>query len=157
MKNPRRSDRQIAKILKSSQTTITRKRRALEEKGSIKEYTIIPNLYKMGFTIIGFTVVEFKQCLNLEVVEKCNEALRRENEILYCGEGEELRAIIVSVHKNYTQYNELIKKMKEEYMRVFKKPLRIVWSFKLDLSGKIRISKPFSFSYLEKLFLNGQC
>ena len=54
IKNSRRSDRQLAKILNVSQPTITR-RRTIIEKNGILEYTAIPDLKKLGFEILAFT------------------------------------------------------------------------------------------------------
>jgi DNA-binding Lrp family transcriptional regulator len=54
IKNSKRSDRDLAKILGFSQPTVTRVRKALE-KEAIKQYTIIPNLPYLGFDIIAFT------------------------------------------------------------------------------------------------------
>jgi DNA-binding Lrp family transcriptional regulator len=44
IKGFRRIDRELAKVLKISQPTITRKRTGPESEGYINEYTIIPNL-----------------------------------------------------------------------------------------------------------------
>jgi DNA-binding Lrp family transcriptional regulator len=54
IKNSKRSDRDLAKILGFSQPTVTRIRKALE-KEAIKQYTIIPNLPYLGFDIIALT------------------------------------------------------------------------------------------------------
>lgn len=40
MKNSRRSDRDLAKAIGSSQPTVTRNRHRLEQQGIIKQYTI---------------------------------------------------------------------------------------------------------------------
>lgn len=55
MKNSRRSDRELAKVIGVSQPTITRTMNKLEEKGVIQEYTMIPNLRMLGYTIMGAT------------------------------------------------------------------------------------------------------
>lgn len=51
MKNSKRSDREIAKAVKVSQPTVTRMRRNLKKSGYIREYTVIPELEKIGFEI----------------------------------------------------------------------------------------------------------
>ena len=55
MKNAKRSDRKIAKIIGVSQPTITRMRQRLEKAGYIRDYTVIPNLEKLGYEIAAFT------------------------------------------------------------------------------------------------------
>jgi len=59
IKGARRSDRELAKAVGTSQPTITRKRTKLEKEGFIKEYTVIPDLKKMGYEIIAFTFLAF--------------------------------------------------------------------------------------------------
>jgi DNA-binding Lrp family transcriptional regulator len=49
IKNARRSDRELAKAIRVSQPTVTRTRTKLEKMGLVKEYTIIPDLRKMGY------------------------------------------------------------------------------------------------------------
>jgi len=51
MKNSKRSDRELAKVVKVSQPTITRMRKNLEKKGYIREYTIVPAVEKLGFEL----------------------------------------------------------------------------------------------------------
>jgi DNA-binding Lrp family transcriptional regulator len=53
IKNSRRSDRDLAKILHVSQPTITRMRKKLETNDFILEYTLVPNFAKLGFEISG--------------------------------------------------------------------------------------------------------
>jgi len=51
MKNSKRSDRELAKVVKVSQPTITRMRKNLEKKEYIREYTIVPAVEKLGFEL----------------------------------------------------------------------------------------------------------
>jgi Lrp/AsnC family transcriptional regulator for asnA, asnC and gidA len=48
MKNSRRSDRALAKVLKTSQPMVTRTRARLEREGYLREYTVIPDFHKLG-------------------------------------------------------------------------------------------------------------
>ena len=57
MKNSKRSDRDLAKILKVSQPTITRTRKKLQETGYIRGYTVLPDLAKLGYEIAAFTFI----------------------------------------------------------------------------------------------------
>src|SRR4030042_6667293 len=54
IKDPKLSDRQIAKKMGSSQPTITRKRREMEEE-RLLDYTAVPNLKELGFEILAMT------------------------------------------------------------------------------------------------------
>ena len=52
LKNSHRSDRELAKVLRTSQPTVTRIRNKLEKEGFIQEYSIIPHFVKLGFEIL---------------------------------------------------------------------------------------------------------
>jgi Lrp/AsnC family transcriptional regulator for asnA, asnC and gidA len=53
VKNSRRCDRELAKAISVSQPITTRLRTKLEKEGYLKEYTVIPNFSKIGYTIIA--------------------------------------------------------------------------------------------------------
>jgi len=55
LKNSKRSDRDLARILGLSQPTVTRTRRKLERTGYVLEYTVIPDFTKLGYEIMAFT------------------------------------------------------------------------------------------------------
>jgi DNA-binding Lrp family transcriptional regulator len=58
MKNSRRSDRELAKTLGVSQPTVSRTLKKLEKEGCIKEYTIVPDFLKLGYQIMGVTLIK---------------------------------------------------------------------------------------------------
>jgi DNA-binding Lrp family transcriptional regulator len=66
MKNSRRSDRELAKAIGTSQPTISRLIKKLERQGAIKEYTIIPDFTQLGYTLMGATLLEVKGTLSRE-------------------------------------------------------------------------------------------
>ena len=57
MKNSRRSDRELAKVIGVSQPTVGRLISRLEKDGVIKEFTIIPDFSKLGYEIMGVTSI----------------------------------------------------------------------------------------------------
>ena len=59
VKNSRRSDRELAKVLGISQPTVTRRRTVLE-KELIDGYTAIPKWEKLGYEILAITFVKIK-------------------------------------------------------------------------------------------------
>jgi len=61
VKNSRRSDRELAKAIGTSQPTATRIRTKLEKEGYVKEYTAIPDLVKVGFNIMALTFMKVDQ------------------------------------------------------------------------------------------------
>lgn len=58
LKNSKRSDRELAKILGVSQPTVTRMRGRLVKEGMIKEWTIIPDFVKIGYRIMAIITVQ---------------------------------------------------------------------------------------------------
>jgi DNA-binding Lrp family transcriptional regulator len=57
MKNSRRSDRELAQAIGSSQPTVSRTIKRLEKDGLIKEYTMIPDFERLGYQIMGVTFI----------------------------------------------------------------------------------------------------
>jgi len=60
IKNCSRSDRKLAKVLGTSQPTVTRMRNRLVKEGVIQEFTVIPDFVKMGFEIVAVTLAKTK-------------------------------------------------------------------------------------------------
>jgi DNA-binding Lrp family transcriptional regulator len=147
IKGARRSDRELAKVLKISQPTITRKRRRLEIEGLILEYTIIPSLAKMGYEILAFTYLAFTE-VRPELMEKAREWTKKQPNIVFAGDGEGLsmNSMFMSVHKNYASFSNLITKLRQDWQP----NLKNVQSFILSVDRPELIVKPFSFRYLER-------
>lgn len=147
IKNSRKSDREIAKTLKISQPTVTRKRALLEKEGYVREYTVIPNLEKMGYEIMAVSLLTFSES-KPELMEKAREWCKRQSSILFAegGEGLGMHSVMVSVHKNYASYSRLITKLREDWQP----NLKDVQSFLTSVSRKELAYKPFSFRYLEE-------
>ncbi len=61
IKKSSRSDHEIAKVIEVSQPTVTRLRNQLEKEGIIREYTIIPDLTKMGIQLWPFFASNIKR------------------------------------------------------------------------------------------------
>src|SRR3989337_4373880 len=61
VKNSKRSDRDLAKIVGVSQPTLTRMRKRVERDSYILDYTAIPNMTKLGFEITAFTFFDIDQ------------------------------------------------------------------------------------------------
>ena len=121
LKNSKRSDRELAKTLRVSQPTITRTRQKLEKDGMIEDYTIIPNFRKMGFEILALTFVKMRPDIRLP--EKMDEARKYAakfpNAIFACsGEGLGMTGVIISFHKNYTEYHNQLSMLRVELKEV---------------------------------------
>jgi len=107
LKNSKRSDRELAKVLKVSQPTITRARQKLEKNGMIEDYTIIPNFRGMGFEIFSLTFVKMRPDIRLpKIMEEARKYAAKFPNAIFAssGEGLGMTGVILSFHKNYTEY-----------------------------------------------------
>lgn len=144
MKNAKRSDREIAKIIGVSQPTITRMRQRLE-KTAIVDYTVIPDWTELGFEIMAITLVKAE---NLpEVTEKAKNWTINSPNVVFAAEGEGLGMgySIISFHKNYSGYSDFVDNLKT----ALADNLQEIQSF-LMATGEKRTLKPLSLKYLEK-------
>ena len=144
MKNAKRSDREIAKIIGVSQPTITRMRQRLE-KTAIVDYTVIPDWTELGFEIMAMTLVKAKELPGVTKKAK-NWAVNNPNVVFAAGgEGMGMDYSILSFHKNYSSYSNFISNLKIELAE----NLQDIQSF-LMATGEERTLKPLSLKYLEK-------
>lgn len=114
IKNSKRSDRELAKVLRVSQATVSRMRNDLTKNGWIKQFTVIPDLAKMGFEILAIS--SFKSTNNEELIEKAIEWTRARPEIIFAArsEGQGKNGVVISIHKNYTDYSNFLEDLRLE-------------------------------------------
>jgi DNA-binding Lrp family transcriptional regulator len=112
MKNSRRSDRELAKAIGTSQPTTTRLRNKLEKEGYIRQYTIIPNFGKIGYTIMAMNFIK----LDPKISENDIEGFRKTHPntmgkdpwgivLIHRGIGLGYDSVIVSFHRDYASYD----------------------------------------------------
>jgi DNA-binding Lrp family transcriptional regulator len=150
MKNGRRSDRELAKVLDISQPTVSRAIRKLEEQGIIKEYTMIPDFNKLGYKILALTFVKVKKAFSQEQIEKAREIVRKslktgpfEVAMLERGLGLDSDGVFISYHEDYSSHVKFI-----EWLRQFDfLELKEIQSFLINLEDKVRY-RPLTFSTL---------
>ena len=112
LKNSRRSDRELAKAIGVSQPTTTRLRTKLEKEGYIKEYTILPNFSKIGYTIMALNFIKLDPKLTNHEVEGFRKAhpdtMGNDPQgvvLIHRGIGLGYDSIIVTFHQNYASYD----------------------------------------------------
>jgi DNA-binding Lrp family transcriptional regulator len=120
MKNARRSDRQLAKILGTSQPTVTRKRVSLE-RSIIDGYTAIPKWEELGYEIFAITLVKSKPVLGsrekYEIVRKRGmKWLNNQSNIIMGGgcRGMGVNSFMISLHRTYSDYDEFMNSFRLE-------------------------------------------
>lgn len=144
--NSKRSDREIAKLLRISQPSVTRKRKILEKEGYIKEYTVIPDLQKMGYEILAFTFMKFSES-KPELFDKAREWAKKRPCVIFShnGEGFGMNSTLISLHRDYSAFSKLITQLREDWQP----NLRDIQSFIVSIKRKDLSIKPFSLRYLE--------
>jgi DNA-binding Lrp family transcriptional regulator len=148
MKNSRRSDRELAKIIGVSQPTVTRTRIKLEKEGLI-EYTAVPNFAKLGFEMLAFTLSKRDVRKHLSNPERAKKFAEGKPQIIFGagGLGAGFDRIAVSVHKNYTEYSKF---MQED--RTLWADFMSISNFVIDLKNE-GIVHPLSFKHLADYLL----
>jgi DNA-binding Lrp family transcriptional regulator len=144
MKNSRRSDRELAKAVGVSQPTISRMLKKLEKEGLIKEYTIIPDLAKIGNDFIAVTFLSFAED-RPELFDRAREWTRKQPSVLFAtnGEGMGMNSVMVSVHSDYGSYSKLITQLRRDWQP----NLKGTETFMISLTRPELFIKPFSFRY----------
>ena len=148
MKDFRRSDRQLAKILKASQPTVTRRRAKLEEE-VIEGYTANPKWEKLGYGILAITFVKaigiFSSKKYVNIRKQGMEWMAKHPNIIMGGacEGMGMNVFIISLHKNYSDYSDFMLEHRLE-MGGFVEDVQTIL---VDLRRTGRL-KPFHLKYL---------
>jgi DNA-binding Lrp family transcriptional regulator len=152
VKNSRRSDRELAKAIGTSQPTATRIRTKLEKEGYIKEYTTIPDFSKVGYTILALTFIKLDLRLTqtreeLEKFRKTHyEAIAKNpNAVMLTKRGMGLgySAVILSLHPDFASCDQFRDNLRDSMSA----NIMDMDTFLVNLEEE-RSSMPFSFSML---------
>ena len=154
MKNSRRSDRELAKVIGISQPTVTRARTKLEKDGLIREYTLIPDFKKLGFHIMALIFLKLSHPLSQkERDEMFKESLqlREDNPrsffLVMDGIGMNEDMVVISFFRNFSEYASYIQSTRTEMntkLKPFLHPEGIT-SFLVNLDGDNHY-QPMTFS-----------
>ena len=144
LKDSKRSDRQLAKVLGVSQPTVTRRRSGLVKEGVIREFTVIPDLVKMGYEIMAMSCVKTKKPLTAESSEECKKWMMSFPNVIFVANAEGMgkNGVMISLHKNYTEYSKFVR---EQLMH---SGMKIEDYDSMLISLKGIIPKPLSLRYL---------
>lgn len=146
MKNSKRSDREIAKVVEVSQPTITRMRKSLEKTEYIREYTIIPVLGKLGFEILALNFLSTST--KPKDVKEMQEWISESQKIIFTSLGEGLNGktvLLVSIHRDFTDFSEFTRELRG----ILGLETSSIESFLVSL--RIDMIKHFSFKNLERI------
>jgi len=144
LKNSKKSDRALGKVLGVSQPTVSRTRTKLEKDGVIQEYTIIPDFSKLGFELMAITTGRFKVPRTKETMEKATAYMKKFPNILLSSRAQGMGkdAVIISLHENFTDYENFVVTLKSDWANI----VEDMESILISLKGFV--AKPFSLKYL---------
>ncbi len=144
LKDSKRSDMEIAKIMAVSQPTISRMRERLTDEGIIQEFTVIPDFVKIGFQIMAISSFKYNVAKDIEGLKKLMMA--KPNVIFSSiAEGLGKNGIIISFHKSYPEFSKFISNLKAEGNGI----IDDLDSMLVSLENQI--VKPLSLKYLAEL------
>jgi DNA-binding Lrp family transcriptional regulator len=149
LKDSKKSDRELAKVLGVSQPTVSRTRSRLVKEGIIRDFTVIPDFAKIGYKILAITLIKainaFASNEYTDMRKEGLEWLAKQPNIIMGGacEGMGMNVFVISLHKNYSDHAEFMLKHRRE-MGHFIDDLQ---TFLVDLNGKERL-KPLGLKYL---------
>jgi DNA-binding Lrp family transcriptional regulator len=141
MKNSRRSDRELARTVGTSQPTVSRIIKKLEKEGVIREYTMIPDFSKLGYKILALDFVKLKRTLEPEQIDKAREIAKEslktgplEVVMLERGIGFGYDGVFISYHEDYSAHVKFIEWLKQFHFL----QLTEIRSFLVNLEDKVR-------------------
>ena len=142
LKDSKRSDRELAKVLGVSQPTVSRMRSRLVKEGIIQDFTIIPDFVKMGYEIMAINC--FKSKNSKELAEKAKKWMLSKPNIIFAAaaQGMGKNGIMISLHRDYTDFSNFLAEVMAEDESVMEDYDTML------ISLKERIAKPLSLKYL---------
>jgi len=146
LKDSKRSDRELAKVLRVSQPTVTRTRSRLVKEGVIKEFTVIPDFVKMGYEIMAVSCVKTRR-VSPEVTEKGIRWMTKHPNIIFAARAEGMgrNGLAVSLHRDYTEYSRFV----TESLQYWGEDVEDYDTMLISLKGTI--AKPLSLKYLAEV------
>jgi DNA-binding Lrp family transcriptional regulator len=156
IKNSKRSDRDLAKIIGVSQPTITRTRARLEKEGYIKEYTMIPDFSRLGFELLALTFVHYSKAITSEEYDKVKKAASEVEKqyphstlMAMSGTGFGYERVFVTFHESYSSFAKMIGMVRQLPC----KSVADIQSFLIPLTGE-KHYQPLTFLAIANYLLN---
>ncbi len=145
MKNAKSSDRQIAKRVKVSQPTVTRRRTKLENEFSLN-YTAIPDWSKLGFKILALTFAKWKHGEYPDDRQaEAQEWLSHQPNLLFVaiGRGNHADRVGLSIHRTYREYARFVQDARQQWGKY----VEDLHSFIISIDGD-NILRPLTLKHL---------
>lgn len=148
LKDSKKSDRELAKVIGVSQPTVSRIRNKLVQDGLIKEFTVIPDLERIGFEILAISTVRTR--VTQETMKKAEKWMKTHPNIIFWAEAEGMgkNGVMISLHKNYGAYSNFVR----ENLQYWGDDIEDYDTLLVSLRGTI--AKPLSLSSLSEIIGN---
>jgi DNA-binding Lrp family transcriptional regulator len=145
LKDSKRSDRELAKVLGVSQPTITRLRHKLVDEGIIQGFTITPEFTKLGYEIMAITLAKAKTTLEPDKQERASKLVLTNPSVIFVasGEGMGMNGVMISLHRNYADYVDFMQNLRLGSIGYMEKVDSMLVSLKSSA-----VIKPLSPAYL---------
>jgi DNA-binding Lrp family transcriptional regulator len=139
-KNSKIRDRELGKRLGVSRPTVIRRRTKLE-KGAQLDYTALPNFKKLGFKIMVISFCKWtsaafaEQDSESEIARRVQKFLRDRPSVIFgstWGEGLGMNADAISIHRDYSDYDQWLKDVEQEWGKYMTDFSRFIVSLKDD-------------------------
>ena len=144
------SDRDLARLMQTSQPTITRARHILKKEEYIRSYTVVPDFAKLGYMIMAFIFGKLHPHLQSteaeKLVKQASEWVNKRPNVIYTADGQGLGGkdiILVSLHRDYQDYVKFIHSYAFEWGQIVSEFETFIVSLKSEL-----IMKPFDMMHL---------
>lgn len=158
MKNCRRSDRELARVLGVSQPTVNRMIKKLEKNGYIKGYSAIPDFPKIGLNILAISFVKLRHPITAKKLEEGRNGVRqmlsKESApaiIGMRGVGLDADRVLVTFHEDYVEYDNYLNFIEKQPLV----EVEGVKSYLVNLKDKSQFLPP-SLEYLAGYILRNQ-
>ncbi len=145
IRDSRRTDRELAKIVGLSQPTVSRIRQRLEKQGYM-DYAGIPNLLKLGFEIVAMTFGNWKYDKYPDTrVSSAKQFVKSHPNLIFLSSGRGMNSdrVAITVHRDYTDYTKFLSEIRTD------------WGEYMEITGSFLISlrqdeplRSFTFKYL---------
>jgi len=139
IKNSRRSDRELAKAIGVSQPTVSRLIKKLEKQGIISMYSMIPDLSRLDFEILALTFAAWspetlKDYPENVRLERRDKFISKHPNVIFSSAGRGLGMVrmMMSVHRNYIDYDEFVKDFENTWAGLFTRVESFTISLKID-------------------------
>ena len=116
LRDSKRSDREIAKLLGVSQPTVTRFRHRLVKDGWVRQFTVVPGFVKLGFRILVFSFFESRLRKKESGANDGGLRLLSSPNVVFAAEcnGMGMNGVVVSLHRSYSDYVDFVKNLRLE-------------------------------------------